>query len=226
MGATVAELRHRPVVILGAGGHARVVVDALRSRGERDIVALLDYDRTLHGSMLDGVRIVGSDECLADYPPTSYDVVVAAVGFGRRVVRYALLEQVRALGYQIATVVHASATVSPHATIGAGAQVMAGAIVNPGARVGDDTILNTGAVVEHDCIVGRGAHLAPRALLGGRVIVGDMAQLGLGCVILPGLTVEAGAVIGAGAVVTRNVIEHTTVVGIPARPLTREGLDE
>ncbi len=213
-------------MILGAGGHARVVLDALRSTGERDVAAVLDPDRALHGTVLDGVRIVGGDDRLVDYPSASHDVVIAVVRFGRGVVRHALLEQVRSLGYQIATVVHISATVSPFATVGAGAQLMAGAIVHPGATVGEDAIVNTGAVVEHDCLVGRGAHLAPRALLGGRVVVGERAQLGLGCVILPGLHVGDGAIVGAGAVVTKNVTEHTMVIGTPARAVGSERRDE
>jgi len=218
---TIADTARRQVVILGAGGHARVVIDALRSRHENGIAAVLAPDPALHGTTLDGVSIAGDDDRLTEYPPSSYDVVVAVVRFGDHVMRHALLERVRALGYRIATVVHASATVSPRATIGSGVQIMAGAIVNPGAKLGDDVIVNSGAIVEHDCTVGTGAHLAPRVVLGGRAAVGAKAQLGLGCVVLPGLRVGDGAIVGAGAVVTRNVAEHTTVAGVPAHAVTR-----
>jgi len=221
MAETLGEPLSRPVVILGAGGHARVVIDALRSGQDCNIAAVLDPDPALHGAMLDGVPVAGDDDRLAEYPPASYDLVVAVVRFGDHVVRHDLLKRARALGYRIVSVVHASATVSPRTTIGDGAQIMAGAIVNPGAAVGVDAIVNTGAVVEHDCTVGTGAHLAPRVLLGGRVAVGAMAQLGLGCVVLPGLVVGDGAIVGAGAIVTTNVAQHTTVIGVPAHAVTR-----
>lgn len=211
----------RPVVILGAGGHARVVLDALRSRGEREVVAALEADPARHGGDLDGVPIVGGDDRLDDYPARDFAVAVAVVGFGAKVVRHALAQLLRSKGYELVTVVHASAVVSPRASLAPGAQVMAGAVVNPGATLAADAIVNTGAVVEHDCVVGRGAHLGPRAVLGGGVLIGPEAQLGLGAIVLPHLRVGTRAVVGAGAVVLRDVADDAVVVGAPARAMAK-----
>lgn len=217
---TAATPAPRPLVLLGAGGHARVVLDAVRSRGEREVVAVLDADPATRGSFVAGVEIVGDDSSLSAFPPTAYDLVVAVIGFGTNIKRHALARELRARGYELATVVHASAIVSPAATVAAGAQVLVGAIINSGARIMQDAIVNSGAVVEHDCVVGRGAHLAPRALLGGGAQIGDEAQLGLGAVVLPQVRVGERAIVGAGTVVLSDVLADDIVVGSPARTIT------
>ena len=210
----------RPIVLIGAGGHARVVIDAVRSRGEREVVAVLDADPATRGSFVAGVEIVGDDSSLSAFPPTEYDLVVAVIGFGTNVKRHAHVRALRTQGYELATVVHANAVISPAATVAAGAQVLVGAIINSGARIMQDAIINSGAVVEHDCVVGRGAHLAPRALLGGGAQIGDEAQLGLGAIVLPQVRVGERAIVGAGAVVLNDVQADDIVVGSPARTIT------
>ena len=140
----------RPVIVLGAGGHGRVVADALRSKG-REVLGFLDLAIELHGRRIDGLTVLGSDDVLAQYRASD---VVLANGIGSitapAVTRQRTYERLRTLGYEFETVCHANAIVSGSVKLGPGAQIMAGAVLQPGVVVGEDTIINTGALVDHD----------------------------------------------------------------------------
>lgn len=200
-------------VVVGAGGHGRVVVDALLAAGAR-VTAVLDAAEDRWGEDLLGVPIRADS---ADDPGQGVLVVVAVVGFGDGAQRRRLVEEWSRRGARFGTVVHPAAVVSPFAQVDEGAQVMARAVVNPGASIGTNAIINTAVVVEHDCVVGEGAHLSPGVVLGGTVTIGPWAQVGLQATVLPGCRVGAGAIVGAGAVVTRDVPADTVVSGVPAR---------
>ncbi len=202
------------IVGLGAGGHARSLLEALRSAGRYEVVALVDDDPSRAGGVVLGVPVVASLE--------EVDAALAFVGVGGVAdagPRRRAFARLRDAGYELPPVVHASAVVSPWATLGLGAQVLAGAIVNAAAVLGDGAIVNTGAIVEHDCVVGASAQLGPRAVVGGDATVGDAAHVGMGAVVLEGRTVGDGAFVAAGAVVTRDVPAGARVAGVPARPL-------
>ncbi len=206
--------------MIGGGGHARVLVDALQAAGV-EVLGILERDPTDWGTTVSGVPVLGGDDLAHTYPPGTVTLALAVAGFGDRPRRRAVYAAWRDRGYDWATIVHPGATVSPSAEIGEGAQVLAGAIVNPGAKVGPMAILNTGSIVEHDCVLGEGAHLAPGAVLGGGAHVGAWAQVGIHASVLHGRRVEAFAIVGAGAVVTCDVDEATVVTGVPARFVRR-----
>jgi sugar O-acyltransferase (sialic acid O-acetyltransferase NeuD family) len=208
------------LVLVGAGGHARSVLDAIRSDGRHEAVACTDPDPARHGTMLDDVPVAGGDDRLPEL--LSQGVAAAAVGLGSvrdNEPRSRLFERARELGFELPAIVHGTAHVSQTATIGTGTVVLAGAVVGPGARVGDNVIVNTGVVVEHDCELEDHVHVATGATLGGEVRVGRSAHVGLGATVMQGVRVGAGAVVGAGALALRNVPEHAVVVGVPAREL-------
>lgn len=197
-------MKDKPFVILGAGGHGRVVAEALRTSG-REIAAFLDADRALWGTEIDGTPVAGGDDRLADFPAERF---VLAVGVGaprdtRR--RRTVQDAAAARGYALPPVTAASATVSRCARLDDGAQVLTRAVVHPGAAVGAGTVVNTAAVVEHDCVLGAHAFVGPGAILCGGVRVGDGAFIGTGAVILPGIVIGAGALVAAGAVVRADV---------------------
>ncbi|MDA9519270.1 hypothetical protein XI06_02630 [Bradyrhizobium sp. CCBAU 11434] len=195
------------LIVLCAGGHARVVIEALLSRGIRPI-AVADAARV--GKVIGGVRITASDD---DVLKMSADEIALANGLGNRASRRdsglsdrrALFERFAARGYRFPVIAHASAVIASDAQLGDGAQVMAGAVIQPAARIGQNALINTRAVVEHDCVVGDHAHVAPGAVLCGGVSVGESVHIGAGAVVLVGVKVGAGAVVAAGAVVTRDV---------------------
>lgn len=215
------------VVIVGAGGHARSVIDAIRrGRDELEPVACTDPDPARAGSMLDGVPVVGGDEELGRLLADGVEGACLGVGgVADNGPRARLYERLRGLGYALPAVVHASAVVASTAEIGAATQVLAGAIVGAGARIGENVIVNTGAIVEHDCQIADHVHLATRCALGGGVRIGAGAHVGIGACVLQGVMVGPEAVVGGGAVVIRGVPPGTVVVGCPATALVRGGED-
>lgn len=207
------------VVILGAGGHARVVLEAVRLEGRYDPAGFLEADPDRWGGRLSGLPILGGDELLPEMKDRGVlRFVVGLGGVGDLKPRTALFEAAQKAGLEPIRAVHPRAVVSGEARIGPGAVVLAKAVLNPGAYLGSNVIVNTGALVEHDCLIEDHAHIATGAVLGGGVKVGPGAHVGAGAVIRQGIAIGSGALVGAGAVVVRDVEPGAVVVGNPARP--------
>jgi sugar O-acyltransferase (sialic acid O-acetyltransferase NeuD family) len=210
------------VVGLGAGGHAKAVVDILRLDGRYEIVGLLDPRADLRGGSAYGLSVLGDDDRLPELARDGVGHAFIGLGSsGDLRPRRALYELARAHGLEVVDAVHPKATVSPSATFGRGVTLMAGAIVNPDARLGANVIVNTGAIVEHDCVLGDHAHVATGARLGGGVEVGSGTHIGLGASVNQGIRVGRSSIIGAGAVVVDDVGDLVVVAGVPARVLRR-----
>ena len=208
-------------VILGGGGHASVLLDALLLAGTATPVAVLDTNPERHGRTVLGVPVIGDDRRLAALAADGVTHFVVGVGGVRdNQPRRRLFERACASGLRPLTVVHPRAVVSAWAEVGGGSALMPGAIVNAGARLGVNVIVNSGAVVEHDCRVGNHVHVATGARLCSTVQVGDGAHVGAGAVVRQLLTIGRAAVVGAGAVVVEDVADEAVVVGVPARSVT------
>lgn len=206
----------KKVVILGGGGHAKVVIELLRGMGEWAIVGCLDPRAS---TPIAGIPILGGDKLLPELSREGIRHACIAVGDNR--IRTRLGSEAARHHFEWVTATGRNVTISPLATVGAGTVVMEGAVINADAQIGELAVINTGAIVEHDCHVGAGTHVAPGAILTGGVTLGSLAFVGAGATILPGLTVGAEAIIGAGAVVIRNVPAGETHAGIPAKQLSR-----
>lgn len=207
-----------PVIGIGAGGHAKVVIEILRLVGGYDFVGLLDAEPNLWGSEVLGVPVLGDDALLAGL----YDkgVRTAFIGLGSvksSAPRKRLYYHVRQAGFHLARALHPQAIISPTAEIGDAPIVMAGVLINSEAWLGDNVIINTGAIIEHDCVIGSHVHVATGARLAGAVHVGDGAHVGIGATIREGIRVGRGSVVGAGAVVVQDVPDDVLVVGVPAK---------
>lgn len=206
--------------IAGAGGHAKVVVDALNKRDPNRLVVLSD-DRAVKGR----TTLLGLPVVAPLLNPSVPAGLRAHVALGRNRLRQKVSVEAERLGFVLESVMHPAASVAATASVGAGTLVAARAVIGPDARVGRGCIVNHGAIVDHDCSVGDWAHIAPGVVLGGEVIVEEGALVGAGAVVLPGCRVGAWSVVGAGAVVTRDVGENHCVVGVPAKIMSR-GDDE
>ena len=206
------------VIGLGAGGHAKVVIEILRLAGGYELVGLLDPDRRLWTTKVEGLPVLGDDELLRGLLSEGVQSAFLGLGaVGDTKHRQALFEMAAGLGFRMVQAVHPQAIISPTAHLGAGVTVMAGAIINPSAEIGDNVIVNTGAIVEHDCRIGAHAHVAPGARLSGNVSVGDGAHVGVGCSVRENITVGNRAIVAAGAAVVSDVADGVVVAGVPAR---------
>lgn len=207
------------VVIVGAGGHGKVVCDLLRAAGEHQVVGFLDADPALAGSTVAGLPVLGSIHLTEKLLRDGVRGAVVAIGESR--VRRQYADRLSGLGMELPAVIHPSAHVSSTAVLGANVVVAAHAVVSTDARIADCAIVNTAAVVEHECEIGQGAHIGPAAALAGRVRVEAGAFVGLGAKVIQCRVVGQGAIVGAGAVVLEDVEPFCTVVGAPARVVKR-----
>ena len=205
------------VVIMGAGGHGRVVLDALRLAGTHRAIGFLDADTTRAGDEVMGIPILGGVNLFGKLRKQGIGGVIVAIGDNR--VRGGYAEAVEQAGFELLTVIHPAAILAPGTHVGRNVFVAAGAIISTGVRIADGAIINTGAVVDHECQIGRFVHICPGALVAGRVEVEERAFVGMGAKVLPCLRIGAEATIGAGAVVLQDVSPRSTVVGVPARAI-------
>lgn len=214
----------RELVIIGGGEHARVVIEAARSRPDLwSVVGFVDPLPAETTTSRLGVPRLGDDEfglALAQEGRVAFILGVGSVGVATHK-RQAVVDRYSRLPVRWGCVVHAFAWVSPSAQLGQGVMISAGATVNSGARLGDHCVVNTGAVVEHDVTLGAFSQVAPAAAIGGGASIGEQCYLGLGCRVRDHVRIGQRVGVGMGAVVVASVPDDTTVIGVPARALKR-----
>lgn len=209
-------------VILGGGGHAKVLIDALQMSGAAVPYAVLDADPSRWGQSLWGVPILGGDDLLPGLKGRGIDYFTVGLGSvgdsrpRRRLFELGLSHHLKPL-----SVIHPSAVFSRWAKMGEGSQILPGSVVQAGAALGVNVIVNSGAVVGHDCVLGDHVHVSAVACLAGDVRVGAGAHIGLGAAVQQGVTIGEGAVVGMGAVVVKDVLPHAVMASVPARPLRK-----
>lgn len=213
-------------VVIGSGGHARVLIAALKAAGIVPL-ACIDIDPARWKTQVLGIAVAGGDDALPSLGAPDRVFLVNGVGSAAQPgARRAVWDKFSQLTYRFASVRDPRAIISEGVLIDDGAQVLAGAVVQPGTRIGSNAIINTGACVDHDCLIGPHAHIAPGAVLCGDVEIGESSHVGAGAIVRQGVRIGAGAVIAMGAVVIRDVSDRSIVGGIPARALRKTGATE
>lgn len=209
----------QPLVIVGGGGHAKVVIDLLIKQ-RQPIIGFTDPDQQKKDIF--GIPYLGDDNVIATYDPKDIGLVNGLGTIAINAQRIKLYEQFKALGYCFKEIVHESSIIGRGVVVSKGAQVMAGVVIQSGCRIGPNAIVNTGAAVDHDCVIEAHVHVAPGSVLCGDVIVNKGAHIGAGSCIVQGVEIGEYSIVGAGAVVTRNVESGAVVTGIPAKKIREQ----
>lgn len=198
----VSSLRNNPVIVLGAGGHAKVCIDLLRCAG-REILGWVAPESSTRSVL--GAQYLGDDERVFSY--NSEDVVlVNGIGYmPRTTLRFDLYRKFKLRNYQFLTLAHPRAIVASDVMLGEGGQVMAGAVIQPSTQVGENSIVNTRASVDHDCVIGAHCHIAPGATLSGGVVIKDHAFIGAGATVIQGVSIAENTIVAAGSTVKEDI---------------------
>jgi UDP-N-acetylbacillosamine N-acetyltransferase len=203
-------------VCWGASGHARSVVNALRSYPDIEIVGYLDdVNPDRHGQFFEGEKILGGHEHLDIL--AEQGITTCVLGFGHCLRRIEVGRMLLQKGFTLLGVLHPKALIASDAVIGEGTVVLAGAIIDPGCRIGNYVIINNGAIVNHECVIGDGVHVCPGVNIAGRTTIGQGCWLGIGSILIDKIRVGDHVFIGAGSVVTKDIPSGCLVYGNPAR---------
>ena len=212
-------MKSESVVIVGSGGHAKVVIELIHAEGKYQIMGCTALAE--RGFVLGDIPILGDDSVLPSLRSEGVSRAFVAIGDNR--LRMQLIDQLSQMGFEFVNAVSPHSVVSRSTTLGCGIAIMAGAVINSCAKVEDGAIINTGASVDHDCRIGRGAHVGPGSTLAGNVELAEEVFVGAGTTIIPRIRIGRRAIIGAGSVVIRDLPDEVTVAGVPARLIQNKG---
>jgi len=224
--STLAHKQQIPLILFGAGGHARALIDVVQAQGSYTLLGLVD-SISKPGERVAGFPVLGSE---ADLPALlqrhACNHVFVALGdnFQRHAASRRLLVALPALRF--ATLVHPGAIVSPSARLGAGVVVMPGAIINAGSVVEEGVLVNTRASIDHDCHLASFSSVAPGVVCGGKVLLGERSAVNIGASVANRISIGTDTVIGAGAVVLKDMPAGVLAFGVPCRVVRQRRCDE
>lgn len=210
------------IVIVGQGGHSKVVEEIILAKDEYQIIGYLDdkYDDLTFNKQLYYGPISSANKLIDFFKEVKFIIAI-----GNNHTRKKVVEQLKLSEYYFAKAIHPSAVISPRAKIGQGTVVMANAIINADARIGNHSIINTSAVIEHDNQIGDFVHISPNATLTGAAYIEDGVHVGAGAVVIPNITIGEWSIIGGGATVINHLPPFCTAVGVPARIVAKERVE-
>jgi sugar O-acyltransferase (sialic acid O-acetyltransferase NeuD family) len=211
------------IIIIGSSGHAKVIIDIIEKENRYSIIGLVDNNRKTGEETL-GYKIIGKDRNI----PTlmkKHSLAGGIIAIGDNWIRKQVSDKIKAIApsFRFITAIHPNAQIGKNVQIGDGTAIMAGVIINPDSRVGRHCILNTNSSLDHDCNLSDFSSLAPNVTTGGNVKIGKYSAVSLGANIIHGITINEHAIIGAGAVVIKDVPKLCINYGVPSKVMrTRE----
>lgn len=203
------------LIIMGCGGHGKVVLDAAKKSNIWENIIFADDNSALSGKTVNNAKVIHASELIDNPIYKDYPLVVA---IGDNEDRKDVQNKFAEIGYKLTTIIHPSAIIGEGVKIGVGSQTLAGAIINSNAELAKGVIVNTGAIIEHDCKIDNFSHMGPGSVIAGGVEIGRNVLVGAGAIIQPYIKISKNVIVGSGAVVTKNVDDNQTVIGVPAEP--------
>jgi UDP-perosamine 4-acetyltransferase len=203
------------ILIIGAGGHAKVLLDALQTQPNVTVIGILEINPAYVGKEIFGVKVL-VEEHINQYPPQQVKLVNGLGSISIPKQRQLIFNKFKSLGYEFFSVQHANAGIAQEVVLSEGVQVMAGSVIQTGCRIGRNVIVNTRTAIDHDCQISDHVHLAPGVTLCGDVVIGETSHIGAGAIITQGIKIGKQCLVGAGAVVIRDVPSDSQVMGVPA----------
>ena len=207
-------------LIIGGGGHAKVLIDTISSRGLVRIIGILDPEKDKWNTTILGIPIVGDDSAIPELVSQGANAFIVGVGStGNNQLRRRLFELGTQYGLEPIKAIHINSICSEAIDIGPGSQVLPASIINHGSTIGYNVIINTGSIIEHDCIIESHSHIATGARLCGTVHIGENTHIGAGATILQNIRIGSNVIVGAGSVVLEDIRNNSIVAGVPAIPI-------
>lgn len=206
-------MRKKKILIFGAGGHGRVILDILLSDNQ-EVFGFIDEEEKKKGLEIRSLKVWGDWNYLK-----KNENFKIALGIGDNEIRASIYERVKHMGFDVVTAIHPKAIVSKDVTIGEGVVIMPGAVINPGTVIETGVVVNTGATVDHDCYLRKFCQIWPGANLAGSVEVGEFSYVGTGAAVIKNIRIGRDVIVGAGAVVIKDIPDRIVVAGMPARKI-------
>jgi UDP-perosamine 4-acetyltransferase len=206
----------RKIILIGGGGHCKVVISILKKLDNFEIIGIVDNYKS--DSFISGIKIIGTDNDLKDiYKRGIHNALITVGSTKDNTKRYRLFNLVKKIGYKFPIIVSPDAIVDSNVSIDEGTVIMPGCIINISTSFGKNCIVNSGAIVEHDCKIGDYCHIAPGAHISGSVEIGELSFIGIGSTIIQGVKVGKNVTIGAGSVIIKDIPDNAVVVGNPGK---------
>ena len=200
----------KPVIVMGTGGHAKVVTDMLKLSGV-EVLGFVTPDLKICSEFC-GKKVLGGDSFISQYSVNEINLVNGIGSLPGKNLRWQLADNMRKHGYSFATVIHPDAVIGSNTILGEGVQIMAGVVIQSGTNIGKDSIINTRAVIDHDCNIAENCQIAPGVVLSGGVEIGKNTHLGTGSIVTQYISIGENSVIAAGSVVYKDVLDNTTLI--------------
>lgn len=205
----------KPVIIIGAGDHAKVLLDILL---DQNIKVIGFTDKNIpKGTLIYDIPVIGDDSVYTNYRTNEVELVNGIGSVGKTLLREYFFSSLKEKGFSFKSVIHPSVIVSKRAKLGEGVQLLAGTVINIESIIGDNSIVNTKSSIDHGCVIGKHCHIAPGCTLSGCVSVGDRTHIGTGTSIIQGIKIGNNVLIGAGSVVVHDIKDNEKAFGVPAR---------